>query len=272
MSAKRTTRRAGIDERAFPYDVHGTEKPYYRTRAGLSAKHRGTQEQYLATQLPPSRRKEAFHAYTFKRKPASERPQSAPVYGTDLGGSQSLGRGRGSNNGRQQREQKQEQDPPRPKMRPNSAHFLHTASSSSRPHSAVDLDKFPAPRPARSEAGSRQQVFMHPTPPTDDLRILTHHEHMFYTHHFAKLKVKKSESEKYKLDESFNRDSHHYDHKTTTLHAPSNEAITDYRLGRRQQAFPPRVMRHQKSGRQLSGVAVQQNHGIASNALGGFYS
>ena len=280
-------KKTGIDERAFPYDAHGTEKPRYRAMAGLSAKCRGTQEKFLESSPPISRRKEAFHAYTFKRKTVNERPQSAPAYGTDLGGSlHPSGRRRGNN---AQGQDEEDAPPPKPKMRPNSAHFLGAPPSSTK-RRAVDLDVFPAPRSPRGSSstdmagtgrGSRH-VFVHPTPPTDNRRLLTHHEKMFYTDHFAKLSVTMIENEKYKLDDAYNRESHYFDHKTTTLHAPSNEAVTHYRQGRQQHQqhqggraghLPLRVVQHLKAGMQGGrSVSQKQNNGIARNALGGFYS
>lgn len=283
MSTKRMSRKpghthtshkkAGIDERAFPYNANGTEKPYYRTRAGLSVKHTaGTHEKFLESSTPISRRKEAFHAYTFKRKTVSNRPQSAPAYGTDLGGSLApSGRKGGRGNNAQHEE---DAPPPKPKMRPNSAHFLGAPPSKiKRP--AVDLDVFPAPRSNSGRAGGgSQHVFVHPTPPTDNSHLLTHHEKMFYTDHFAKLSVAKSENEKYKLDESYNRESHYFDHKMTTLHVPSNDAVTRYRLGHPQHChLPLRVVQHLKTGLQGGrGLSQKQNNGIARNAMGGFYS
>lgn len=259
-----TTQRASIDERAFPYDVNGTEKPYYRARAGLKEKlQRSTQQQYLSPdRADVSRRKQAFQAYTIRRKPPESRPQSAPAFASNLGGTTSLSKRESNHNARQEL-----QEPPRPKMRPNSAHFLTTNA-----RSTADLDVFAAERPTRSAGGSRRP-FSHPTPPTNNIKILTSHEKMFYTDHFSKLTVQRGESQKYKLDDAYNRQTSYLDHTSSTLFAPSNEAITDYRLGRKPRlSGPPRVVQHKKTGLLLpKAVAEKKHRGSSRNELGGFY-
>ena len=262
MSSKRTRRStAGIDERAFPYDVTGTQKPYYKAMLGIKDKHRASHGQYLESTEPMSRRKQVFQSYTFKRKPNSVRPHSAPAYKTDLGGTLKEFTLTAGNNRKEQ---------PKPKMRPNSAHFL--SSSSRYPNrKEVDLDSFPSPRPQRPKGGSTH-TFVHPTPPTDNMHILTSHEKMFYTRHFEKLAVKNAESLKYKLDKSYNEEVRQFDNVSKTIHAPSDELITDYRLGHKKKAFPPRVVEHKKTGLQRGrGVGQRSSNGVARNALGGFY-
>jgi hypothetical protein len=277
MSQRRSQRvpvasqRGGIDERAFPFDATGHEKPHHRTRAGLPQKHSHTHTRththtHNPRQHEASRRQQAFLAYTFRRKPDSQRrPQSAPAFASDLGGSCSRPK-RSGGVGDGQRNQ-QPQSSPRPRMRPNSAHFLNSHA-----RSTVDLDVFPAPRPSRSAGGSRRP-FSHPTPPTDNIKILTSHEKMFYTDHFSKLAIQRSESQKYKLDDVYNQQTRRFDNTSTTLFAPPDEVVTDYRLGRPQsRACPPRVVEHKKAGLLLPKAVAEKKHRSCSrNELGGFY-
>lgn len=79
-----------IDESQFPYDMHGHEKPLHRSQHQLPPKIAFDQESRVS--YSPVRRKMATPIYKFNRtRPSAQsraqsRPQTAPAYAENLGG------------------------------------------------------------------------------------------------------------------------------------------------------------------------------------------
>lgn len=253
--------KARIDEKAFPFDATGREKSSYRTRVGLAPLnhfHRSCSEKGIDTKHRTTKHSRTKSCSSF------DRPQSAPAYSIQLGGTRSdlfedskrpTSRGEG-------------EGVIRPKMRPNSAQFLNY------PRQNQIAEDRAFGRNTRSRPKSAiPQAFVRPKPPTDNENILTPHERLFYRDYFSKLQVKRQEEQKYEIDEQYNRDSRSFDHRSKTIHAPPNETLSAYRFGRKKSIFKPRVMQHVKSGLPIGrGVSQKSNPSISRNASGGFYN
>jgi hypothetical protein len=115
-------------------------------------------------------------------------------------------------------------------------------------------------------------VFKDPVPPTNNSKILTFHEKMFYFKYFVRLKkeITKVEEAEVILDEGVD-DLPKWGHTQKTLIRPTSADFTNYVKGK-SSTLPLRVVAHTNSGLLYNRSSFPKSHvGVARNIGGGYY-
>jgi hypothetical protein len=121
-----------------------------------------------------------------------------------------------------------------------------------------------------SEVKPKPEHLIDPIPPTNNSKLLTFHEKLFYNKYLTTYEAEMRKPPLFEVKDVPN--SIQFAHRMVTTQKPSSETLTNYCLGRSTLA-PLRIVEYNKSGLLYRRDASDKSHrGIKRNALGGYFA